>query len=105
MTTFILLVFQLSILIMSVVIHEFSHGWMAGYLGDPTAEKYGRLTLNPLKHLDFFGSLVVPLTLFILSGGRFVLGWAKPVPYNPNNLRDQKYRFGLWPFFAFSARG
>lgn len=90
MTTFFLLVFQLSILIMSVVIHEFSHGWMAWYLGDKTAEYYGRLTLNPLKHLDFWGSLVVPLTLFVVSGGRFVFGWAKPVPYNPHNLRDQK---------------
>ena len=91
MTSFIVLVFQLSILIMSVVIHEFSHGWMAWYLGDKTAEYYGRLTLNPLKHLDFFGSFIVPLSLYFLTGGRFVFGWAKPVPYNPNNLRDQKY--------------
>jgi len=87
---FTTLIFQLVILIMSVVIHEFAHGWMAFYLGDPTARDYGRLTLNPIKHLDFFGSFMLPLFL-VLIRSPFVLGWAKPVPYNPRNLRDQKY--------------
>lgn len=91
METFVVLIFQLAILLMSVVIHEFAHGWMAFYLGDPTAKQYGRLTLNPIKHLDFWGSLVIPLMIFILSGGRAIFGWAKPVPFNPYNLRDQKY--------------
>ena len=86
----ITLIFQLAILIMSVVIHEFAHGWMAFYLGDPTAKNYGRLTLNPIKHLDFFGSFMLPLFLVLIKSP-FILGWAKPVPYNPRNLRDQKY--------------
>lgn len=85
------LLFQLAVLLMSVVIHEFAHGWMAFHLGDPTAKNYGRLTLNPIKHLDFIGSFVVPLMLFLFSSGQMVFGWAKPVPYNPRNLRDQKY--------------
>ena len=88
------IIFGIAVLIMSVVIHEFSHGWMAHQLGDPTAEQFGRLTLNPIKHLDFWGSFVVPLSLIILgsiTGNPIVFGWAKPVPYNPRNLRDQKY--------------
>jgi len=76
---------------MSVVIHEFSHGWMAYRLGDSTAKYLGRLTLNPLKHLDFFGSFLLPLAIFAFSGGRAIFGWAKPVPYNPYNLRDQRW--------------
>ena len=78
---------------MSVVIHEVAHGQMANILGDKTAKLAGRLTLNPLKHLDWLGSIAVPL-LMIISGGP-VFGWAKPVPYNPNNLRDQRLGRGL----------
>lgn len=78
-----------TVLIFSIVIHEFSHAWMANYLGDPTAKYAGRLTLNPLAHLDLFGSLIIPLLLYFTAG--FVFGWAKPVPFNPYNLRDQKY--------------
>ncbi len=85
------MVFQLAVLLMSVVIHEFSHGWMAFRLGDPTAKYLGRLTLNPIKHLDIWGSLAVPFMVYILSGGTAIFGWAKPVPYNPYNLKDQKY--------------
>lgn len=69
---------------MSVVVHEVSHGYVAGILGDPTARLAGRLTLNPIKHLDWFGSVLVPL-LTSLTG--FTFGWAKPVPVNPYNLR------------------
>jgi len=86
-----LLIFQLAILLMSVVIHEVSHGIVALWQGDPTAKLMGRLTLNPIKHLDLWGSFLVPLTLFIFSGGNFLFGWAKPVPYNPYNLRNQKW--------------
>lgn len=86
----IILIFQLAILIMSVVIHEVAHGWMAYKLGDPTAKNYNRLTLNPIAHLDLFGSFIVPLLLWIASEGNFVFGWAKPVPYNPYNLKNQK---------------
>ena len=73
---------------MSVVIHEVSHGYMAYYFGDVTAKMAGRLTLNPLKHLDMMGSVIVPTFAFLLTG--FIFGWAKPVPYNPYNLRDAK---------------
>lgn len=84
----ILIIFQVAILIMSVVIHEVSHGVSALWLGDPTAKYAGRLTLNPIKHLDLWGSFIVPLVMILALG--FGFGWAKPVPYNPYNLRDQK---------------
>ncbi len=83
------LIFSAIVLIMSVVIHEVSHGYAAYLLGDRTARDAGRLTLNPIKHLDFFGSFLIPLATYI-SGG-FIFGWAKPVPYNPYNLKDQKW--------------
>lgn len=70
---------------MSVVIHETSHGYAARYLGDQTAEYAGRLTLNPLKHLDPMGSFIIPFFSYMVGG--FIIGWAKPVPYNPHNLR------------------
>lgn len=82
------LIFQLLVLIFSVVIHELSHGYVAEYLGDPTARLAGRLTFNPLKHLDPFGSFILPASLWFLTGGQMVFGWAKPVPYNPLNLKD-----------------
>lgn len=83
-------VFQIAILIMSVVIHEVSHGYAASMLGDQTARYQGRLTLNPLKHLDLFGSVILPIVLFITKAG-FIFGWAKPVPYNPYNLKPGRW--------------
>lgn len=84
------LIFQLAVLIFSVMIHEISHGYVAESLGDPTARLAGRLTLNPLKHLDFFGSFLLPVLLFFATQGAFVFGWAKPVPYNPVYLKNPK---------------
>lgn len=84
------IILQIAILIMSVVIHEVSHGYAALMLGDPTAKFAGRLTLNPVKHLDPWGSVLIPLLLVISQAG-ILFGWAKPVPYNPYNLRNQKY--------------
>lgn len=81
--------FGIIVLIFSIVIHEFSHGWMADRLGDPTARYAGRLTLNPIPHIDPIGSVLLPLILLI-TGSSFMIGWAKPVPYNPYNLKDQK---------------
>jgi Zn-dependent protease len=75
---------------MSAVVHEVSHGLAALWLGDPTAKFMGRLTLNPISHLDPFGSVILPL-LLVITGSSFFIAWAKPVPYNPYNLRDQKY--------------
>ncbi len=82
--------FTIAILILSIVIHEVAHGAMAYQLGDPTAKYAGRLSLNPIKHLDPVGSILVPLLLIILPSP-FVFGWAKPVPINPYNFNDQKY--------------
>ena len=83
------IIFAIAVLIMSVVIHEVSHGYAASAMGDPTAKYAGRLTLNPAKHLDFMGSFIVPLITSLLGG--FIFGWAKPVPYNPYNLKNQKW--------------
>jgi len=92
-------IFYIVILIMSVVIHEVSHGFMAEYFGDDTARNAGRLTLNPLKHLDLFGSILLPAVL-VLTQSSFLFGWAKPVPYNPNNLRNRK-----WGTISVAAAG
>lgn len=83
-------IFYIVILILSVIIHEVSHGFAADALGDPTPRNQGRLTLNPIPHLDLFGSILLPAIL-VLSGTGFVLGWAKPVVFNPFNLRDRKW--------------
>jgi len=81
---------QIIVLIMSVVVHEVSHGYAAYWLGDPTAKYAGRLNFNPVNHLDLFGSFIVPGILMI-TGSPFLFGWAKPVPFNPYNLRNQKW--------------
>jgi len=78
------------ILILSIVLHEIAHGYAANQLGDPTARLAGRLTLNPLSHIDLVGSIIVPGFLLI-TGANFLFGWAKPVPYNPYNLRNPKW--------------
>ncbi len=85
-----LFIFSIAILIMSVVIHEFAHGIAALWQGDPTAKLSGRLTLNPIKHIDPVGSIAVPLICAILPGS-IMFGWAKPVPFNPYNLRNRKW--------------
>ncbi len=85
-----IIILSIAILIISAVFHEYAHGWVAHKLGDDTAKNAGRLTLNPLNHLDPVGSIILPL-LLIFSGVNFIIGWAKPVPYNPYNLRDSKY--------------
>jgi len=82
-------IFIYLIIVFSAVFHEYSHGWMAYRLGDTTAKDSGRLTLNPLAHIDPVGTVLVPLLLMLTAG--IFIGWAKPVPYNPYNLRDQKY--------------
>ena len=85
-------IFSLIVLLFSVVIHEIAHGSVAFYLGDPTAKYAGRLTLNPIKHLDLFGSVLLPILMLIFTFGRGpVFGWAKPVPVNPNNLKDKRW--------------
>jgi Zn-dependent protease len=82
-------VFKIVILIISVMAHEVAHGAAAYAFGDPTAKNQGRLTLNPLKHIDLFGSIILPAILFITNAS-FLFGWAKPVPYNPYNLKNRR---------------
>ena len=89
-TTAVIAIFSLIVLLFSVIIHELAHGYVAYSLGDPTAKYEGRLTLNPIKHLDPFGSIILPLLLFI-AGSPFLFGWAKPVPINPYNFTDKKF--------------
>jgi Zn-dependent protease len=81
------LIFSIIILIMSVVLHELSHGYAAVALGDPTPRIQGRLTLNPLKHLDPVGSVLVPIITSLFG---FTFGWAKPVQWNPYNLKNPR---------------
>ena len=75
------------LLLVSLVLHELAHGWVAYTLGDPTAKVHGRLTLNPLKHLDLWGTVMLGVT-FLGSGGSFFFGWAKPVPVDPRYFKD-----------------
>jgi Zn-dependent protease len=83
------LILFLPVLLFSVVLHEYAHGWMARRQGDDTAYMLGRLTLNPIPHIDPIGSVLVPVML-IVANAPFVLGWAKPVPVNPRNYRNYK---------------
>lgn len=80
----------LVILILSVIAHEVAHGYAANSLGDPTARLAGRLTLNPIPHIDLMGSIILP-ALLIFTGSPILFGWAKPVPYNPYNLKNQRW--------------
>lgn len=108
-------IFYVVILIMSVVVHEVAHGFAADAQGDPTARYAGRLSLNPLRHIDIVGSIILPLLLIITHSG-FLVGWAKPVPYNEYNLRNKKWgtlfvasagilaNIGLALIFGFAIR-
>lgn len=86
----VLIGFYFFVLIFSAIVHEVAHGYVAERLGDPTARLAGRLTLNPVSHLDLFGSFLFPLLLYFSTGGAVVFGWAKPVPYNPDNLSNRR---------------
>lgn len=82
-------IFSIIVLVFSVVVHEVAHGYVAYRFGDMTAKYQGRLTFNPIKHIDPFGSIIFPLILSLLPGG-LILGWAKPVPINPYNFTRRK---------------
>lgn len=82
-------------MIFAIVLHEVAHGWVANRLGDPTARDLGRLTLNPLSHIDLFGTILMPLMLFLATDGRMLFGYAKPVPINPYNFKDPKKGMAL----------
>jgi Zn-dependent protease len=77
-------------ILIAITFHEVSHGFVAYRLGDPTAKFMGRLTLNPIAHVDMVGTILMPIMLLVLTNGQFVFGYAKPVPINPANFRDPK---------------
>jgi Zn-dependent protease len=83
-------IFTIVVLIFSIILHEVAHGYAAQSLGDPTAKLAGRLTLNPISHIDPIGSILIPAMLVLTNAG-LMFGWAKPVPYNPYNLRNQRW--------------
>lgn len=84
-------VFYFFVIIPSAIIHEYAHGWVADRLGDPTARYAGRLTINPKAHIDPFGTIILPILLSLATMGKFSFAYAKPVPYNPHNLKNQKW--------------
>jgi Zn-dependent protease len=81
--------------LIAITFHEVSHGFIANKLGDPTAKMLGRLTLNPIAHIDLFGTILMPLMLLVFTNGQFVFGYAKPVPINPMNFRNPKRDMAL----------
>ena len=91
LNTAVLIIFYFLILIYSIIIHEVAHGVMAMWLGDNTAKYAGRISLNPFKHIDPWMTIMVPFLMLVMTGGRLAFGGAKPVPYNPYNLRNQKW--------------
>ncbi len=88
---------EVFVIFFAITVHEAAHAWMANRLGDPTAASLGRVSLNPLVHIDLIGTIIFPAVLILLKAP--VFGWAKPVPYNPRNLRDPR-RGGLLISFA-----
>jgi len=88
-------IISIAILIFSSILHEIAHGYVAYRLGDPTAKLLGRITLDPRKHIDLYMSIILPVMLYIATGGRFIFGGAKPVPVDPFNLRDGRKDLAL----------
>ncbi len=85
----IVAIFEFAVLVFSLSLHEAAHGWMANRLGDPTARMLGRVTLNPIKHIDPVGTILIPLVMLFLPGyGQFLIGWAKPTPVTPRNFKN-----------------
>ncbi|MDI1471965.1 MAG: site-2 protease family protein [Thermodesulfovibrio sp.] len=82
-------------ILIAIVFHELAHGWVAYRLGDNTAKLSGRLTLNPISHIDPFGTIIMPFMLLILTSGQWVFGYAKPVPVNPYNFKNPKTGMAL----------
>lgn len=91
MAEIVLIFFYVVILLYSIIIHEVSHGYVALWLGDSTAKHANRLNFNPRSHIDVWGSILVPLFMLLMSNFKLAFGWAKPVPYNPYNLKNQKW--------------
>lgn len=88
------IVISIATIFIAIIFHEIAHGLVAYYLGDDTAKKHNRLSFNPLRHIDFFGSLFLPIIMFFSKSG-IIFGWAKPVPINYNKLKNKKRDFIL----------
>jgi Zn-dependent protease len=86
---------RILLIIPAIILHEVSHGYVAYMLGDPTAKNAGRLTLNPIAHVDLWGTILLPGMMLLLSGGTMAIGYAKPVPINPNLMTRSGYRTGM----------
>ena len=95
LTDILLLALRLLLIIPAIILHEISHGYVAYLLGDTTAKDAGRLTLNPIAHVDLWGTILMPAMLFFLSGGAFAFGYAKPVPINPNRMYKTNFQMGM----------
>lgn len=98
METFIHSLFFFLVITFSAIIHEYSHGWMADRLGDPTARLSGRLTLNPIPHIDPVGTILLPAMMYLFTQGGMLFAYAKPVPVNPFNLRNIRHGTALTAF-------
>jgi Zn-dependent protease len=94
-STLALSILRFLLIIPAIILHEVSHGYVALLLGDPTARDRGRLTLNPVAHVDIWGTLIMPAMLLLASGGRFAMGYAKPVPIDPRRMYRVKYQLGM----------
>lgn len=90
LSTLLFLALEFAILFPAIILHEVAHGYAAYLLGDDTAKNAGRLTLNPLKHVDPVGTVILPLVMLLISQGTFFFGWAKPVPFNPWRFKNQR---------------
>lgn len=95
LTRIMIIVLEIVIFVPCLVLHEVSHGWVARWLGDTTAHDHGRLTLNPLRHIDPFGTVLLPLLMLIASNGQYAFGMAKPVPIDPRRMTKTTYQTGL----------
>lgn len=92
------IVIRIFVLVFAIIIHEVAHGWVAEKRGDPTARRLGRITLNPLPHIDLFGSIIIPGFMILasrLTGSPFIIGWAKPVPIDIRRFRDPLKDFAI----------
>lgn len=87
MDEMVLNIITIALMVESIVLHEVAHGWVAGFFGDRTARLHGRITMNPIPHIDPVWTIVVPVVAFLLSAGSFIIGGAKPVPVNPLNFK------------------
>jgi Zn-dependent protease len=85
---FVQAIFEFVVLLFSLSLHEAAHAWMASRLGDPTARMLGRVTLNPIKHIDLVGTVIIPLFMLFMPGYGFLVGWAKPTPVTPSNFKN-----------------